>query len=144
MSNRKNLSSLFFTLGFVFLLCSFTLWMNEKIAGLPVAENPTPTIPLIEDRPIPKVAASEIQCLALNIYYESKNEPELGQWAVARVTKERLDAGFADTICDVVYQGAVYRDRLKVAMNRYGSCQFSWACINTTPKIPDTTKYLRA
>lgn len=56
---------------------------------------------------IPPVEAGEkqIQCLAKNIYYEARGEPESGQYAVAHVTLNRVaDTRFPNTICKVVYQ----------------------------------------
>lgn len=51
------------------------------------------------------VSAEEMRCLALNIYFESRGEPEEGQMAVAHVTLNRVqNSRFPDTICDVVYQ----------------------------------------
>lgn len=64
--------------------------------------------------------SEQIECLALNIYWESKGEPLLGQVAVAAVTLNRvMDPAFPKTICDVVRQGGS-RPRYK--------CQFSWVC----------------
>lgn len=48
---------------------------------------------------------SQIECLARNIYFESRGEPIDGQYAVAFVTLNRVeDPRWPDTICDVVYQ----------------------------------------
>ena len=48
---------------------------------------------------------AEIECLAKNIYFESRGEPLEGQYAVAYVTLNRvLDSRWPDTICDVVYE----------------------------------------
>ena len=48
----------------------------------------------------------ELHCLALNIYHEARGEPELGKFAVANVTMNRVnDARFPKTVCDVVRQG---------------------------------------
>jgi spore germination cell wall hydrolase CwlJ-like protein len=58
----------------------------------------------------------QLQCVATAVYYESANEPRLGQIAVARVIQNRVRSGFADSPCDVVYQRTA------------GLCQFSWAC----------------
>lgn len=64
--------------------------------------------------------SEQIECLALNIYWESKSEPLLGQVAVAAVTLNRvMDPAFPKTICDVVRQGG---DK------RLHKCQFSWWC----------------
>jgi hypothetical protein len=47
----------------------------------------------------------EINCLARNIYFESKGEPYDGQLAVGLVTINRVKtAGFPTTICAVVWQ----------------------------------------
>jgi hypothetical protein len=70
----------------------------------------------------------EFECLALNIYWESRSEPSLGQFAVAAVTLNRVAApSFPDNVCGVVRQGG--EDRLH-------RCQFSWWCDgkNDTPK----------
>jgi hypothetical protein len=62
----------------------------------------------------------EFQCLALNVFWESKGEPLVGQIAVASVTLNRLaNPRFPKSICDVVWQG--------VGLGR-NKCQFSWAC----------------
>jgi spore germination cell wall hydrolase CwlJ-like protein len=65
-------------------------------------------------------SARELECMALNIYWEARSEPRLGQMAVAAVVLNRVaDAEFPDTICDVVMQGGE-RGRHR--------CQFSWHC----------------
>ncbi len=64
--------------------------------------------------------AEEIRCLALNIYFEARGEPEIGRVAVGQVVMNRVaDAGFPETVCAVVQQGGdTVRHR----------CQFSWWC----------------
>jgi len=57
--------------------------------------------------------------LAKNIYFESRNQPTLGQIAVGQVTINRVNSPrFPDTVCGVVKQGGEKRNR----------CQFSWYC----------------
>lgn len=59
----------------------------------------------------------ELTCLADNIYYEARGEPDIGKTAVAYVTINRLiDGSWSNTICGVVQQ------KIK------GTCQFSWIC----------------
>lgn len=58
------------------------------------------------------VADKQVRCLAENVYYESRGESLQGQIAVAKVTLNRLEEGYAKTVCGVVKQG----------------CQFSWVC----------------
>ncbi len=66
------------------------------------------------------VSQAEIECLALNIYWEARSEPREGQLAVASVTLNRvLDPAYPNSICEVVYQGDP---------SRFGQCQFSWWC----------------
>lgn len=62
------------------------------------------------------VADRDVRCLAENVYYESRGEPLKGQLAVAKVTLNRLDEGYAKSICGVVKQ------------QHSNVCQFSWVC----------------
>lgn len=63
---------------------------------------------------------SEIECLALNIYFEARSEPMDGKIAVGHVVLNRVESKrYPDKICKVVKQGGP-RPR-----NR---CQFSWWC----------------
>ena len=49
--------------------------------------------------------AKEINCLAMNIYHESRSEPLEGQFAVAHVTMNRVESKrYPDHVCSVVYQ----------------------------------------
>jgi spore germination cell wall hydrolase CwlJ-like protein len=62
----------------------------------------------------------ELNCLALNIYFEARNEPSEGQAAVGHVVLNRVsDPRFPDTVCKVVRQGG------EQVRHR---CQFSWWC----------------
>ena len=59
------------------------------------------------------------KCLAENIYFEAGHEPLEGKKAVAFVTLNRVQSGYADNICDVVKQ------------KTGKTCQFSWYCDST-------------
>lgn len=49
--------------------------------------------------------ARELACLARNVYFEARGEPEAGQYAVAEVTMNRKGAPrYPDTVCEVVHQ----------------------------------------
>jgi spore germination cell wall hydrolase CwlJ-like protein len=62
----------------------------------------------------------EVRCLALNIYFEARSEPEEGQHAVGHVVMNRVaDRDYPSTACDVVRQGGE---------RRLYRCQFSWWC----------------
>lgn len=84
----------------------------------------------------------QIDCLARNIYFEAKGEGELGMAAVAVVVRNRIESGFADTACQVVYQ----RDR-RVSVSRSGQpqivkvCQFSWTC-DRNRRVRDQQLYM--
>ena len=59
----------------------------------------------------------QIDCLADNVYFESKGEPIQGQQAVAMVTMNRVkSSNFSNTICEVVKE------------RKHSVCQFSWWC----------------
>ncbi|MCP4330899.1 MAG: cell wall hydrolase [Alphaproteobacteria bacterium] len=78
-----------------------------------------------------KIAAldDEIECLALNVYFEARSEDQRGQSAIAHLTLNRVDSpAFPDTVCGVVTQGQGGRHR----------CQFSWYCdgLHDSPANP--------
>jgi len=63
---------------------------------------------------------NELRCLALNIYFEARSEPESGQRAVGHVVMNRVaHPKYPDSVCKVVQQGG------EKVLNR---CQFSWWC----------------
>ena len=63
----------------------------------------------------------DIECLALNIYHEARNQPETGKYAVTIVTMNRVsDPAYPDTVCAVVWE-----KRWSKKINRYVP-QFSW------------------
>lgn len=48
---------------------------------------------------------AEIICIALAVYHEARNQPHLGQVAVAQVVTQRVHSRrFPNTACEVVYQ----------------------------------------
>ena len=49
-------------------------------------------------------AKKQVTCLAENIYFEAGHEPLDGKMAVAFVTFNRVQSGYADNICGVVKQ----------------------------------------
>ena len=77
-----------------------------------------------------KAKADEVECLALNIYHEARNQPTVGKLAVAQVTMNRVkDVRFPNTICGVVYQG-YYANNAPIK----NKCQFSWWCDGKSDK----------
>lgn len=66
----------------------------------------------------------QIDCIARNVYHESRGEGTKGMLAVAHVTINRVKSGrFASTPCGVVFQAH----------------QFSW--VRNRPKIQDQEQY---
>jgi spore germination cell wall hydrolase CwlJ-like protein len=53
--------------------------------------------------------AADIECLAENVYYESRGEPLAGQYAVAEVTMNRVASrDFPNSVCAVVHQRGAF------------------------------------
>ena len=86
--------------------------------------------------------ADEVNCLALNIYHEARNQPFMGKLAVGFVTINRVKSdSFPNTICKVVKQGFYYNNNpIK------NKCHFSWWCDGKSdkPKEYDAWEYTRA
>lgn len=78
--------------------------------------------------------AEEVNCLALNIYFEARNEPDEGQIAVAHVVLNRVsDPRFPETACKVIRQGG--------ARKRH-RCQFSWWCDGLSDRPRNSRKWV--
>ena len=109
------------------------LWAAAMLLPIPQARAQSPLVPHFDAGAVNPVAAEvrdvilrnrnldrEFECLALNVYFESRGEPLAGQYAVAAVTLNRVvHPAFPDSICQVVMQGA------ELGQNK---CQFSWVC----------------
>lgn len=68
----------------------------------------------------------EVHCLGLNIYFEARSEPELGQRAVGHVVMNRVaHPDYPATVCGVIRQGGEQQ------LHR---CQFSWWCDGRSDK----------
>lgn len=76
-----------------------------------------------------------LSCLALNIYWEARSEPETGRQAIAAVTLNRVaHPDFPKTVCDVVKQGG----------EKLHQCQFSWWCDGRNDTPGDAEAWHRA
>jgi spore germination cell wall hydrolase CwlJ-like protein len=83
----------------------------------------------------------QLDCLARNIYFEARGEPDLGQRAVAWVTLNRVSADrYPDTICGVVHQAR--RDSQGNPIRH--QCQFSWYCDGKSDRIRNQTDWREA
>ena len=84
-----------------------------------------------------------ITCLALNIYFESRNQPIEGQIAVSQVVLERAKSDkYPDTVCEVVFQGPTYSWSVNYPIR--DRCQFSWYCDGLSDKPKDKTAWLNS
>jgi len=78
--------------------------------------------------------ASELQCLATNIYHEARNEGLTGQRAVAWTTMNRVSSdAYPDTVCEVVYQAKLTDTGTPIK----DLCQFSFYCDGKPDIIDD-------
>ena len=81
----------------------------------------------------------QVNCMALNIYYETRSSNLADMYSVADVVLNRVeDTRYPDSICGVVKEGQQYSDgRMK-----RNKCQFSWYCDgkNDTPRDRESWK----
>lgn len=86
----------------------------EKLVTVPAPTDPEATFADISDK--------DRECLALNVYFESRGESQIGQEFVAWVTLNRVASGkFPNTVC-----GTVWEDK-----------QFSWTHDGKSDKPKD-------
>lgn len=89
----------------------------------------------VRSQPLRALTEQE-ECLARAIYHEARGESIKGQFAVAEVILNRVDAPrFPNSICAVVYQGA---------RGQIGSCQFSFACDGRSEAMPNRSAARKA
>ena len=66
-----------------------------------------------------------LMCLALNVYFEARNDSMVGQYAVAQVVMNRVQSNkFPNDVCSVVKQS-----------RKDGTCQFTWP-VTFTVTVP--------
>ena len=118
----------------IVLLFSLTIFA-EPVADASVNHD---VVPKWNYKTIAMEATKQHECLAKNIYFEARNEPFAGQFAVAMVTLNRVhDKQFPNKICDVVYQGLHYESG-HPKLNR---CQFSWYCDGKLDDVANKRAY---
>ncbi len=87
--------------------------------------------------------AEALVCLALNVYHEARDQPFIGQVAVAQVVMNRVhDDRYPDDVCEVVMQGPTYSWKPDFPVRH--RCQFSWYCDGKSDKTPDQTAWEQA
>ena len=93
----------------------------------------------------PTYSPSEhIQCLAMNMYHEARDQGTAGKLAVSAVVINRVsDSRFPNTICEVIKQGPTrksWRDP-SVSYPIKNRCQFSWYCDGISDEVKDEKTY---
>lgn len=86
-------------------------------------------------------------CLAMNIYFEARNQPLDGQLMVAEVTINRThDSRFPDTICEVVWEDKAFSwthdgksDTPKDKASFFESIKLSYEILNDESILLGTT-----
>ena len=106
--------------------------VGPEVAVAEVVYIPVETAPV---REVVEVDERQLECMALNMYFEARNQntteamAAVGYTVLNRVATSR----YPNTICGVVYQGK--RDRNgNYVRNR---CQFSWVC-DGKADVPNT------
>jgi len=68
-----------------------------------------------------------VMCLALNLYFEARDQPVVGQLAVGFSTMNRVkDERYPDTVCEVVKQAKYHAWDMENPIRH--KCQYSWFC----------------
>ena len=89
------------------------------------------------------IIEAALVCLALNIYHEARDQPFIGQVAVAQVVMNRVqDRRYPDNVCDVVKQGPTYRWAKHYPVRH--RCQFSWYCDGKSDNPQDQSAWSKA
>ena len=108
--------------------------MNFKSIAVAGMLSVIPAIAQTQTKPVESVLdwdVNPIECLALNMYYEARDQGTAGILAVSSVVINRVkDKRFPNNICDVIYQGPV-RESWKRKGTYFpikNKCQFSWYC----------------
>jgi len=84
----------------------------------------------------------ELECLALNVYHESRSDNFAGRVAVADVVLNRVDSNlFPNTICGVVNQSVMRTNWKGNVVPVRGMCHFSWFCDGLSDEPMETDSY---
>lgn len=80
----------------------------------------------------------EVECLAQNMYWESRNQSFRGLLAVGNVVMNRVkDNRFPNTVCEVVHQSVMIKSwKTGKYIPKRNRCQFSWYCDGKPEKVP--------
>jgi len=85
-----------------------------------------------------------VQCLAMNMYHEARDQGTAGRLAVSAVVLNRVkDSRFPNSVCEVVLQGPTKESWKKNGMFYpiRNKCQFSWYCDGVGDEVKDKKTY---
>ena len=83
----------------------------------------------------------QVQCMALNVYYEARGSNLADKAAVADVVLNRVnDTRYPNTVCEVVKQGLQDAN----GNMRRNKCQFSWYCDGKADNPQNQDLYVEA
>jgi spore germination cell wall hydrolase CwlJ-like protein len=124
----------FAAFGFLLFLL-YVVSLDEVPAKGPMGPMPTGAKIITEEPEESKYQAQGLdteksrQCLAINTYYEARNQSKAGRLATMQVVLNRVYSHhFPDDICGVVTQGPTYTNWLGNEWPVRDQCQFSWYC----------------
>ena len=85
--------------------------------------------------------ADAVICLALNIYWEARDQPREGQVAVAEVVINRAHSpNFPNHPCDVIFQAKTWPS----GHPKKNQCHFSWFCDGLSDSPTDWSAWAEA
>ena len=88
-----------------------------------------------------QVSSDQFECLALNVYFEARNQSHAGKIGVSMVVLNRVDdLRYPDTICGVVKQAKLNSN----GSIRRNQCQFSWYCDGLSDHIRNREAWFEA
>lgn len=123
---------------------------------IPEPDAKTQSKPLLDPQPSGKVddggslltevepdnTDSEVYCLAINIYHESRGDSLVGRAAVADVVMNRVEEdNYPDTVCGVVQQAVYVKNWKGNIVPKRHQCQFSWYCDGMSDDPTDITSW---
>ena len=86
---------------------------------------------------------SAVMCLALNLYFEARDQPIVGQLAVGFSTMNRVkDERYPDSVCGVVKQAQYSAWDSKNPIRH--RCQYSWFCDGMSDEPKNSKAMLEA
>tara|TARA_R110000868_G_scaffold85896_2_gene241281 strand:- start:64 stop:750 length:687 start_codon:yes stop_codon:yes gene_type:complete len=156
LRNIQTITDVFVVIALVCVIVITIKWTlsieKETIPVDPISE-PTPEIVIEEPEHVPSGPSDadetwskqEHECLALNVYHESRSDSFAGRIAVADVTLNRVESRlFPNTICEVVKQANMRTDWKGNTVPVRGMCHFSWFCDGLSDEPMEADAYEEA